>query len=447
VSRVRHTGFAVRLGFLLLVGAAVLAGAACGKKGPPLAPLQTTPMRIDDLAVRRLGPEVYIEFTIPVRNSDTTSPADVTTVEAYALTGEPVDTTKRPLDNRAVAKYGMRVGMTEVEPPPPPEERSEEDEEGTPEASAPPPPAPRAPDDPRPAQGEKVTFVEKVTPSFTTEFVPPGKKPKVTPAEPASGPYAAPLVNRVERQVTRSYYAMGRSRKGRLAPLSNRVVLPLVEAPPAPPQPAASFTATAVTLMWNMPPGARLPIQLPPAEGELRSRMTVPAPIPHTYNVYERPAEGAPVSLPKPINPQPLPAPAFADGRIVFGASRCYEVRTVEASGRVTVESPPSPPVCVTMIDTFPPAAPRGLAAVGSEGAINLIWEPNEEPDLAGYLVLRGEAGGTLTSLTPDPIAETTFRDAAITAGVRYVYAVVAVDRAVPRNVSPESNRVEETAR
>ncbi|MEY4636548.1 MAG: hypothetical protein RJA55_2346, partial [Acidobacteriota bacterium] len=29
----------------------------------------------------------------------------------------------------------------------------------------------------------------------------------------------------------------------------------------------------------------------------------------------------------------------------------------------------------------------------------------------------------------------------------RYVYVVVAVDRATPQNVSPQSNRVEETAR
>ncbi len=120
----------------------------------------------------------------------------------------------------------------------------------------------------------------------------------------------------------------------------------------------------------------------------------------------------------------------------------------VEAHGAVTVESAASPPACITPRDTFPPAAPRNLAAVGAEGAVNLIWEPNDEPDLAGYIVLRGEAPGSkLEAITMTPIRETTFRDATTRPGARYVYAVVAVDTATPQNVSVESNRVEETAR
>jgi fibronectin type 3 domain-containing protein len=107
-----------------------------------------------------------------------------------------------------------------------------------------------------------------------------------------------------------------------------------------------------------------------------------------------------------------------------------------------------SPVTCVTPRDTFPPAPPRNLAAVGAEGAINLIWEASGAADLAGYLVLRGELpGGTLQVLTTDPVRETTFRDTGVKAGVRYEYVVVAVDTAQPPNRSAESNRVEETAR
>ncbi len=51
----------------------------------------------------------------------------------------------------------------------------------------------------------------------------------------------------------------------------------------------------------------------------------------------------------------------------------------------------------------------------------------------------------TLTPLNPAPVAVTTFRDDTARAGVRYVYAIVAVDKA--GNRSPESNRVEETGR
>ena len=49
--------------------------------------------------------------------------------------------------------------------------------------------------------------------------------------------------------------------------------------------------------------------------------------------------------------------------------------------------------------------------------------------------------------ITPTPIRETTYRDTTVTPGVRYVYAIVAVDRATPPNMSPQSTRVEETAR
>jgi hypothetical protein len=62
---------------------------------------------------------------------------------------------------------------------------------------------------------------------------------------------------------------------------------------------------------------------------------------------------------------------------------------------------------------------------------------------------LRGRTGdATLQTLTPSPITETRYRDATVTAGETYVYAVVAVDDRVPLpNVSGESNRVVETAR
>ena len=65
-----------------------------------------------------------------------------------------------------------------------------------------------------------------------------------------------------------------------------------------------------------------------------------------------------------------------------------------------------------------------------------------------GYHRARGEApGDTLTPLTPEPIRETTYRDAAVKPGVAYVYAVVAVDTAAKPNRSEYSNRVTEVVR
>jgi len=83
---------------------------------------------------------------------------------------------------------------------------------------------------------------------------------------------------------------------------------------------------------------------------------------------------------------------------------------------------------------------------VSSAGVVNLIWDANTEPDLAGYVVLRGDApGDTLQPLTREPIKETRYSDRTAKPGVRYTYAVVAVDTA--GNRSTVSNKVEEAAR
>jgi hypothetical protein len=162
--------------------------------------------------------------------------------------------------------------------------------------------------------------------------------------------------------------------------------------------------------------------------------------------------DDATAESPEPLNPVPVTVGAFSIPLSGFGTEHCFVVRAVKHYGRARVESPASPLTCAVPVDRFPPAAPKGLIAVGSEGGVSLIWDTNSEPDLDGYIVMRGEAGpggatATLTPLMAEPLKETTYRDTTARAGVRYVYAVVAVDNASPRNVSPESNRVEEGVR
>jgi fibronectin type 3 domain-containing protein len=163
--------------------------------------------------------------------------------------------------------------------------------------------------------------------------------------------------------------------------------------------------------------------------------------------VYQVPAPGSPVTPPALVNTAPVEAPSFTDPRVEFGVARCYAIRTVQSRGAVTIESPLSPATCVTAVDTYPPPAPTGLVAVGSEGGVSLIWEPVTAPDLAGYLVLRGVEGEALKPVTASPVVESTYRDTTTQPGVMYIYAVVAVDKATPSNASPESNRGRESAR
>jgi hypothetical protein len=154
------------------------------------------------------------------------------------------------------------------------------------------------------------------------------------------------------------------------------------------------------------------------------------------------------IKLPAPLTPAPVADTEFMIKGVAFSVERCFEVRPVDRISGAVVIGPASPQTCFTPMDTYPPAAPRSLAAIAGSGVISLIWDANSESDLAGYIVLRGEApGDTLQPITPEPVTVTSYRDETVGPGTRYVYAVVAVDRAMPPNVSPQSNRAEETAR
>ena len=421
-----------------------------------MPPLQVVPARVEDLTVRRLGDTVHLRLTVPDKNSDGKAPADLRSVDVLALTGEPVDVNGTSLDATSLSEEADVIASIEIAPPPPPEseddrekrEKAEKEREAT---GAPPLPVPPA--DPRPKQGELVSAVETLSPSVLEPYVPRIGKLLPPPKTPVvKDTHAMPVMPQEVTPLRRVYVAGARSKKGRLGPLSARVGVPLVELPPAPTAPPVlTYDAQGITVAWTPPPGARLSVQQAAEPDSQPVRLLFPVAIPHSYNVYDAgaPAAGvAPVAAPAPLNATPLAAPPFVDSRLQFGAERCYVVRTVEVAGSVTSESDPSQPACVTPVDTFAPAPPGSLAAVGSEGAINLIWEPTSATDLAGYIVLRGTPdGGPLQPITPAPIRETTYRDTAVRAGRRYVYAIVAVDSATPPNTSAESNRVEETAR
>jgi hypothetical protein len=421
---------------VLLLGLGVaLAAAGCGQKGPPLAPLRPAPARVEDLAARRLGSLVHLSLTIPDRNLDGSMPADIERVEVYGFAGRPLDARGQPLDAAAWRAMGTLVASVAVQPPPPP-------------GTALPPAAAETPDpDPRPAQGSVALVTEALAATAAASTAPDPREAGGTTGD-IEEPLFRPLWPAMVDVPTRSYVAIGISRRGRPGPPSPIVAVPLIPPPPPPGEaPTLTYTATALTVAW--PAAARVPKPVQePAEGLLASRPLVPVPGPYSYNVYEVPARVPEGTVAPPVNAQPLSGLAYEDPRVEFGVARCFAVRTIQAVGSLTIESEPTEAACVTAVDTFPPAAPANLAAVASAGAISLIWEPNIEADLAGYLVLRAEAPGeTLQPVTPDPVAETTYRDTDLRPGVRYVYAVVAVDTAEPPNRSPESNRVQETAR
>jgi hypothetical protein len=410
----------------------------CGKKGPPLAPFPRVPAAPANVQIARVGEHVYISFTVPAANVDGQAPADIGTVELYGLTADtaPAAAIIRKLGDQ-VASFPVRP---ELPPPPPPTKAGEA------------PTQVKLP--PGVSRGATAVAREELTSDLRVpvNIVPPGDEPAPEVVEEPL--LAGPLVAITETTPTRRYYAaFASSPRGRSSAPSAVVSTPMGDGSGAPAAPEISYTEGALTLTWAAPPGARAPVVAPAEPGLLPARPIVPPPAPTTYHVYAAtppPDNEDPyaLTLPAPLSASPLAVTTMTIPGVTFGVERCFEVRAVDSVSNAPIVGPASPSGCVTPRDTFPPAAPKNLEAIAVVGAINLIWDANAEPDVAGYLVLRGDtAGATLQALTATPVPGPTYHDAAVKAGVRYAYVVVAVDNAAPQNVSPQSNRVEETAR
>ena len=399
--------------------------AACGKKGPPLAPLVKLPVAPADLAAERRGNTVDLSFTVPGANTDGTRPANVARADVYAITA-PV--TVPPLSDANLLKFGTKVGGVEVKAPRDPNLTADADD---------PADEVEAPEGPGLDQSAIARIKEPLTRDMLTPVAVPRDR-NDPPAPIETGP-EGPLLGPPAAVAVRTYVAFGTSARGRKGPLSKRVTVPLVPPPPPPAGATITYDETGITLTW--PPAGAAASAAPGGDEVLPSRLIGPTRPPITYNVYDTTIPNAAVRL----TAKPLDVPTYADGRIVWGEKRCYTVVAAETVGAATIESEPPPPTCETLVDTFPPAAPKGINAIASEGAINLIWEPNAEKDLAGYIVLRGvQPTELLEPITPAPIVEPSFKDE-VKPGVAYVYAVKAVDKA--GNLSRLSERVVETAR
>ena len=463
-------------GLVLLIAAAA---AGCGKKGPPLAPFVRVPAAVGAVSAVRIGGDMYVTFAVPATNKDGQQPADIASLEVYAVTAARPPVTK---DERELATLIATIPVRPILPELPVPEN------GSPE---PPPPLPPGIDRTLPAVAREEITPEKLVP---VDFPDREKRDEDTEEETEDtepevfGPLVAPPPVLLPR---RHYFVVGVSPRGRESDPSTPLSVPLETGSSAPGQPTVEYTETLMTITWTPPPDARTStFLLPPpppkpvnaTPGGLAPKPPPPPParIPArslgfnstatTYHVYAinaspaapvvnaspaappvnaspaAPDEPYKVALPAPLTPAPVAITEHVIKGVTFGVEQCFEVRAVDQVSGATVIGPASPRRCLTPLDTFPPAAPRSLAVIAGAAAINLIWDANSEPDLAGYLVLRAAVpGDTLQPITKVPVAAATYRDETVKPGTRYVYAVVAVDRA--GNRSPESNRMEETAR
>jgi hypothetical protein len=412
---------------------------ACGKRGAPLPPLVRVPAAPADFAVERRGEDVTLQFKVPVANTDGSRPANIERIDVYAFTG-PVT-----VNDEQLLKFGTKVASLPVKAPRNPDAATESDE----------PPEELDLEKEGLDQGAVAKLEDPLTAAAFQAVVLPeekrGKRGKNGESELAAAA-SGPLVGPPPRVDSRIYVVLGFNKRGRKGALSRRLLVPLIAKPDPPPTPSIAYDEAGINVSWPPPPVAAR-IQ-PPATGDLLPARYIGMETPsYAYHVYDvsppAPSEAEKTTAPQlakeaRLTGEAVAEPLYHDTRMDWGATRCYTVRTTQTIAGLTLQSDAPPPACVTLVDTFPPAAPKELQTVPSEGAIDLIWEPNPEKDVAGYIVLRGTPGGTLEEIKRLAAGETVFTDP-VKAGLQYEYAVQAIDKA--GNISPMSNRQKDAAR
>jgi len=378
----------------------VVSAISCGQKGAPLPPIVRTPAAPGVNANRR-GSTIDLTLSVPNANTDGSRPANLARIDIYAVNGA-----AQTMTDADIVKQGTKVASIAVKSPRDPNDTVEHDE---------------------PAENAEQTVGEGVDQGASSAIAESITESLLESGATDEGPLLGPPGITAQR----TYIGVGVDRKGHLGRFSKRVSVPL-QLPPAPPPPVSiTYDEKKIVITWKPPDTA--------VSGEqvLPSRSFGPLFPEVLYNLYD-------ASTGMMLNDKPIRENGYEDTRMTWGTKRCYLVRSLEFIGKLPIESEATGPACEMLVDTFAPSAPKGLTAVATEGAINLIWEPNTEADLAGYFVLRGIGDEPLQRITSEPVTEASFFDN-VQRNLRFTYAVQAVDKA--GNVSPPSGRVEETAR
>ena len=214
----------------------------------------------------------------------------------------------------------------------------------------------------------------------------------------------APSTDWTGRDVTLAVRTIGPN--GKESGWSNFVNLTVVPPPQRPAALHAEASADGVRLTWEGPAGDFVVLRREGKEGDF--------------------AQAAEVQQPE-----------WLDRTAAFGKPYTYLVqRIVKVGENRTAQSELSDEASITPKDTYPPAAPSGLRVVAGPNSIELAWDGNTEPDLAGYRIYRSVAEGAWQKLA-DVSQVPAYSDHQVESGKTYQYAVSAIDQA--GNESPRS--------
>jgi hypothetical protein len=345
---------------------------ACGKRGDPHPPIPVIPKATTDLLVAQRGPKVLLSWGYP---SLTTAGKSMTGIKRVAVW--------RSLEESPAAQSAGNPSSIQLF-----------------------------------AKVPALIPVKFLKVRTRVDSIEGAKLPAATAGARLTYEDTPPLHTADGRPV-RLTYAVVTEGQSANSDLSNLVSIVPMDVP-APP---SALTATArregVVLTWTAPDATISGAKNPVIAG---------------YNVYRFPHGQPADEFATPANTSPLAATTFTDNP-PYG-EHDYFVTALAAPGPPRVESEPSPVAGANFKDLVAPPPPTGLTALVETGAVRLVWDPVDAPDLAGYKVYRTEGTGIeqlrpvgTIPLTPQLLTATNYRDTGVNPGISYYYEVVSVDK------------------
>ena len=358
---------------------------ACGKRGDPHPPVPIIPKATTDLLVAQRGPKVLLSWSYPSMTTAGKTMTGIRRVVVWRSIEElPVSQPPRDINNLLPGDVDPTVPaaiqlFAKIPTPGAPQFLKLRTRVDSIEGA----------NLPAATTGARLTYED--TPPFHTSD---GRPIRVTYAVVTEGDSAS-------------------------GDLSNLVSIVPLEVPVAPTAVAAVAQREGVVLTWTAPDVAISGAKKPHIAG---------------YNIYRFPHGQPADEFATPANTAPVTTTTYTDNP-PYGPHD-YFVTALAATGAPRIESEPSSTAGATFKDRVAPPPPTGLTALVETGAVRLVWDPVDAPDMAGYKVYRTEGSGIelhiagTIPLTPvNLVTATNYRDTGTAPGISYYYEVVSVDK------------------
>lgn len=236
---------------------------------------------------------------------------------------------------------------------------------------------------------------------------------------------------RLMAQTEYTYAVIAYNRYQTPGPESNRVKISFDSPPAAVANVSVKSEDRFVEISWDIVPRLK--------SGESLSDLA-------GFNIYRK-SKGEDFGF-LPVNPQPVPQSPYRDSGLENGKPYEYVVRALRNFKGTLIEGPPSPVVIGIPGKILPPSQPTGLIGVirreGDKRGVELRWNRNPEPDVAGYDLYRQEKGKDASvKVNPQVITEPYFFDTTADPEKTYMYRLKAIDNSLRRNQSEFSREAE----